>query len=245
MAGQFDTNRIIQNAISALGLKATTDDKDAGGRFLGDLKGGAPGGKPWDLIISGSEARNAIQGEFIPAITDNINNGSSLVMEHWDIDAINFGKISSLLAMCGVELERDIAVSPAACTLPSDENFLITWPQDPTNPILHTPNEGLRVTSMSQYWSQWYAFGCANGTWPWAYDYGDELILTPGSTSKIVLGTHSDNNDHHGVLVSCKENRVLLWTSSSHNYAYNRVLPLWQNMIYNALQARYASLNSQ
>jgi len=241
--GQFDTNRIILNALKALGLKPTVDDKDASGRFLMDLKAMGPGGKPWDLIISASEARTAIQGEFIPALVDNVNNGSSLIMEHWNIDSINLGQISNLLTMCGVELERDISIVRTDCTMPLNENFLILWPQDPENPILHNPNEGIRVTSMSQYWSEWYAASCSMGMWLWPYDYGDELRLLPGSTSKVVLSTSSTSSDHHAALVSCQQERVIFWTSSSHNYAYNRVLPLWQNMITSALKARYNTMN--
>jgi hypothetical protein len=245
MAGQWDTNRIILNALKALGLKPTVDDKDASGRFLMDLKSMGMGGKPWDLIISASEARTAIQGEFIPALIDNVNNGSSLIMEHWNIDSINLGQISNLLTMCGVELERDISIVRTDCTMPLNEDFLVLWPQAPENPILHNPNEGLRVSSMSQYWSEWYASACSGGLWPWPYDYGDELRLVPGSTSKVVLSTSSTSTDHHAALVSCQQERVIFWTSSTHNYAYNRVLPLWQNMIINALKARYNTMNKQ
>ena len=244
MAGRTDTTRYVQSALEGLSLKPAMDDKDAGGNFLRDLKSGGPAG-PWDLIISASEARTAIQGEFIPALMDNINAGSSLVMEHWNIDGIANGRIATLLASCGVVFEQDLAYNPPVCMLPPDENFLILWPQDPGNPILTTPNSGLRLSSMSRYWSKWYTFNCGLGLWAGTYDYGDQLALAPGSKAKLVLGTHSDNNDKHGVLANCRDGRLTLWTSSTHNYEFSRVLPLWQNMIYNALKARYTYMGSQ
>ncbi|MEI7990295.1 MAG: hypothetical protein WCI88_14770 [Chloroflexota bacterium] len=242
MAGQPLGGRYIQSAMETMGLKATIDDKDAGGNFLRDLKGGSPSGA-WDLIISASEARTAIQGEFIPALNDNVSNGSSLIMEHWNIDGIANGRIATLLAGCGVAFEANIQSSPKDCGLPKDENFLILWPLEQGNPLLTTPNSGLRLSSMSQYWSKYYSLNCHLGNWSGPYDYGDMLALVPGSKAKLVLGTSSTANDRHGVLATCHEGRMTLWTSSTHNYDFNRVLPLWVNMLQNALKARYEYLS--
>ena len=247
MAGMFDTNRIILEALNGLGLKPTKDEKDSSGFFLGDIRSGGPGGKPWDLIISGSEARTAVQGEFIPPLNDAVGSGSALIMEQWNIDSINRGKIGSLLTSCGVAYQRNIYLERdyPACQPPGDENFLVLWAIDTGNPILHEPNDGLHLSSMSGYWSDWYQTQCAIGGWGYPWDYGDALELIPGSKAKIVLGTKSTETDRHGVLVSCHEGRVLLWTSSTHNYEYSRVMPLWQNMIYNALKARFTYTSSQ
>ncbi len=247
MAGMFDTNRIILEALNGLGLKPNKDDKDSSGYFLGDIRSGGPSGKPWDLIISGSEARTAIQGEFIPPINEAIANGSALIMEQWNIDSINRGKIASLLTSCGVSYQRDIFLERdyPACLVPADEGFLVLWPIDTGNPILHEPNDGLRISSMSGYWSDWYRAQCILGAWSAPWDYGDALQLTPGSKAKIVLGTKSTETDRHGVLVTCHDGRVTLWTSSTHNYEYERVMPLWQNMIYNALKARFTYASGQ
>lgn len=247
MAGSFDTNRIILEALNGLGLKPTKDEKDASGYFLGDIRSGGPGGKPWDLIISGSEARTAIQGEFIPPLNEAIGNGSALIMEQWNIDGINRGKIASLLTSCGVSFQRDIYLERdyPACLVPADEGFLVLWPIDTGNPVLHEPNEGLRLSSMSGYWSDWYRAQCILGAWSVPWDYGDALQLTPSSKAKIVLGTKSTETDRHGVLVTCHDGRVTLWTSSTHNYEYDRVMPLWQNMIYNALKSRFTYTSGQ
>jgi len=111
------------------------------------------------------------------------------------------------------------------------------------NPILHQPNEGIRISSMSQYWSKVYKDSCPQGYKSGPNDYGDLLGPLPGSKAKFVLGAFSTIEDRHSVLVSCHEGRVILWTSSTHNYDHNRISPLWENMIYNALKGRYDYLN--
>lgn len=247
IAGQFDTNRIILEALNGMGLKPTKDEKDASGFFLGDIRAGGPGGKPWDLIISGSEARTAVQGEFIPPLNDAVGAGSALIMEQWNIDSINRGKIASLLTSCGVSYQRDIFIERSfpRCLAPTDESFLVLWPIDMGDPILHEPNDGLHLSSMSGYWSDWYRAACASGAWTFPWDYGDALELTPSNKAKIILGTKSTETNRHGVLVSCHDGRVILWTSSTHNYEYSRVMPLWENMIYNALKARFSYIGGQ
>jgi hypothetical protein len=42
----------------------------------------------------------------------------------------------------------------------------------------------------------------------------------------------------HGVLYSCIDGRMVLQTFSTHDYAYDDMLHLWQNYMYNTLQAR-------
>jgi hypothetical protein len=63
MAGDFSTTRYVKEALDNLGYRFV-DVRDAAGQFKDQLLSGGPAGEGWDLIISASEARTIIQGEF-------------------------------------------------------------------------------------------------------------------------------------------------------------------------------------
>jgi hypothetical protein len=229
MAGQYDVTRSIQMALDSMGLEYQ-DDKDAQGNFKSDILMGGPGGQPWDLIISGSERRDGIQGEFFDMFGKALNNGSSVIVELWNIDSFVIGKVSPLLAKCGVRFMGDWFAIGAP--IPDSEQVL--YPYDGTNLILHEPNEGIRISNPNQYWWNWMWF------WGWGIgDYGDFLEKLPGSKATIVLGQKNQDKTRYATLVSCLDGQFTVQTFSTHSYGQDRVIPLWINMITQALKARY------
>jgi len=106
MAGDFSVYRYIKNALDAMGV-GYIDVKDALGHYKEQLLSGGPGGEGWDLIISGKELRTTVQGEFYVYLNDALNQGSSAIIEEWDVDSIGGGKLSTILSRCGVELHKD------------------------------------------------------------------------------------------------------------------------------------------
>ena len=229
MAGQYDVRRYNKDALDSMGLNYQ-DDKDEQGNFKNDLLMGGPGGQPWDLIISASERRNGIQGEFFDMFGKNLNNGSSVILELWDIDSFYVGKVTPLLARCGVQLHADWF----AIGVPIPDSEQVLYPYDGTSPVLHEPNEGIRISNANNYWWNWMWF------WGWGIgDYGDFLEKSPGSKATIVLGTKNQSKTRYATLVTCLDGSLTVQTFSTHSYGQDRVLPLWINMITQALKARY------
>jgi hypothetical protein len=229
MAGSTDVTRSIQMALDSMGLEYQ-DEKDAQGNFKNDILMGGPGGQPWDLVISASERRNGIQGEFFDMFGKALNNGSSVIVELWDIDSFVIGKVSPLLAKCGVRFMGDWFAIGAP--IPDSEQVL--YPYDGTSPVLHEPNEGIRISNANNYWWQWMWF------WGWGIgDYGDFLEKLPGSKATIVLGTKNQDKTRYATLVTCLDGQFTVQTFSTHSYGQDRIIPLWINMITQALKARY------
>lgn len=234
MTGRYDTTRWIQEALDSLGLEYQ-DEKDAQGNFKNSLLMGASGGEPWDLIISASEDRKGIQGEFFDYFNTALNNGSSLIMEHWAIDSFSQGKIGTLLSKCGVRFQADWF----SVGFPIPDSEQVMYPYDGTSPVLHEPNEGIRISNPNNFWWNWMFF-----IWGWGTgDYGDFLEKLPGSDAVIVLGQKSQDKTRYATLVTCLDGRMTIQTFSTHSYGHDRIVPLWQNTIYQALKARYALIN--
>ena len=218
MAGYFDTTRYVKQALDGMGL-TYVDVKDYSGRFKEQILTGGPGGKGWDLIIAAAEGRRSVAGEFWDYLNDALNLGSSLIIEMWILDTQAGGRIGTLLSRCGIEFQRDW-FNPRL-----DEQMIVAL--DPTNPILHEPNDGI-VMRVTDYWGP-------------MVDMGDLVRKVPGSTAKIIMGTHATEKDSYGVLTQCIDGRLILQTFSTHQYKQEYVIRLWQNYIYNALKARYLS----
>ncbi len=215
MAGNFSTTRYIKAALDGLGLRYT-DVGDALGNYKDQLLSQGPGGQGWDLIISGKELRTAVSGEFYVYLDEALNRGSSVIIEEWDLDAIWAGKFSALLTRCGVEFQSDWWNKPL--------NERLLWAVEGSSPVLHTPNEGISLRNPTGYW---------NG------DLGDLLRLAPGSRAVPLWSTRSTARDSYLTAVACLDNRLIIQTYSSHDYGKDRIVRMWQNYIYNALQARY------
>ena len=222
MAGVYNTTRYVQEALDNLGLEYV-DVKDAVGHFKEQLLGGGPGGEGWDLIISAKEARGLVKGEIYVYLNDSLQDGSSLIVEEWEMDDIVRGKIAGLLNQCDVEFQEDWNFVPP-------KNQLL-WQVDGSLPIHHTPNESIKLTG-------------ATGYWPTA-DLGDFMRLAPGSEAEPLWTSYVKGTDNNLTAVSCLDNRLILQTYSTHSYAKNQVVRMWENYIYHALQARYQTLNGQ
>ena len=222
MAGSTDRRRYINQALSGLGLRYT-DVADALGNYKNEIISGGPGGKGWDLIISGKELREGVQGEFYVYLNTAINQGSAVIIEEWDMDGIGGGKLGLITSKCGVKLERDWIDRPI-------EDHLI-FPIDGTDPVHHTPNEGVSLTNATGYWL--------------GADLGDRMKLTSGSTAIPLWGLYPNTYNSALTAVKCVEGRVIIQTYSSHSYGENRIILMWQNYIYNTLKARYDYLAAQ
>ncbi len=219
IAGVYTTTRFVMEALDSLGLEYV-DVKDAVGNFKDQLVSGGPGGEGWDLIISAKEARGLVKGEIYDYINDNFNNGSSVIIEEWQLDSIVVGKVALLLNRCDVEWQDDWYWDPI-------ENQLL-WPVDGTLAIHHQPNEGIALTNPSLFW----------GT-----ELGDFFRLAPGSKADVLWVARANVKDSFITAFSCEENRLIFQTYGSHSYGKDRVVRMWENYIYNALLARYELLN--
>jgi len=215
MAGDFSTTRYIKAALDGLGLRYT-DVGDALGNYKDQLLSHGPGGQGWDLIISGKELRTAVSGEFYVYLDDALSQGSSVIIEEWDLDAIWAGKFSALLTRCGVEFQSDWWNKPI--------NEQLLWAVEGSSPVFHAPNEGISLRNPTGYWQG---------------DLGDLLRLAPGSRAVPLWSARTTTKDSYLTAVSCLDDRLVIQTYSSHNYGKDRIVRMWQNYIYNTLRARY------
>ena len=213
MTKLFET-RYVKDALDILGLSQNyTDIKDATGEFKTQLLSGID----WDLIIVAVEARTGIQGEFFGYILERLNKGSSVVMEHWNLDDLSGGQAAPLLSSCGIRISRDWWDPPNTARS--------LWPLYGEHPIWHEPNEGMSLANYTLYW---------------AGDVGDFMKKSAGSDAILLAGNYAQTKDDYATLATCMDGRFILQTFSSHDYRQDDVTRLWQNYIYNALKARFA-----
>lgn len=211
--------RYIKQALDNLGLSRNyVDTKDATGNFKAQLLSGID----WDLIIVGVEARSSIQGEFFDYFNEQVNNGTGLVLEIWNLDEIAGAKATSFLTNCGVKVQGDWFDPPMTARS--------IWWLYGEHPVFHEPNEGMSLVNFTPYW-----FG----------DTGDLLKMVPGSDAYLLAGTYAQEKNSYGVLATCHDNRVIIQTYSSHDYRQDDVVRLWENYIYNALKAHFEYEMSQ
>ncbi len=215
MAGATDRRRTIIQALNGMGLHYT-DVADALGRYKSEILS-SPGGNGWDLIISGKELRDGVQGEFYEYLNTAINNGSAVIIEEWNMNGIINGKLSLITSKCGVSFESDWQGQTI-------EDQLL-FPIDDSSPILHSPNDGISLTNPTNYWIN--------------DDLGDRMRLSAGSTAVPLWGLFPNERSNALTAVSCIDGRVIIQTYSSHSYGEERVIRMWQNYIYHTLKARY------
>lgn len=209
----------VQRTLKAMSLQFK-DDGSAKGWFKSDLLSGAPGGQPWDLVILAVEARGEVSGEYFEYINNVLNQGSSVIVEAWHLDDISQGTVSTILARCGVQV---YPYFPKTGTL----NDVVIWPLGVPHPVLSQPNSGMSFT---------YALD----SWLFTGDLGSLMALTGSGDAQLLLGTNASETAMDGALAVCLGGQLTLQTFSSHSFPYDRMFPLWQNYIYNALQIRYA-----
>ena len=222
MADSVDRRRVINQALSGMSLRYT-DVSDALGNYKNEILSGGPDGNGWDLIISGKELRNGVQGEFYVYLNDAIGKGSGVIIEEWNMDDIGGGKLSLITSRCGVKLERDWIGKPI-------EDHLI-FPVEGSDPVHHKPNEGIALTNPTGYWL--------------GADLGDRMMLTAGSKAIPLWGLYPNSYNKALTAVKCIDGRLIIQTHSSHSYGESRIILMWQNYIYNTLKARYDYLAAQ
>jgi hypothetical protein len=211
--------RYIKQALDNLGYSRNyVDTKDATGNFKAQLLSGID----WDLIVVGVEARSAIQGEFFDYFNEQVNDGTSLVLEIWNLDEIAGAKATSFLTNCGIKVQGDWYDPPMTARS--------IWWLYGEHPVFHEPNEGMSLVNYNPYW-----FG----------DTGDLLKTIPGSDAILLAGTYAQEKNSHGVLATCHDDRVIIQTYSSHDYRQDDVVRLWENYIYNALRAHFELMMGQ
>jgi len=222
IAADFNVYRYVPIAISGMGLNHV-DERDALGRFKNQLLSNGPGGQGWDLIIAAKEIRSDFQGEFYVYLNDALGKGSSVILEEWDMNRLNGGKLSLLLGRCGVDFDRDWTGANLDDT--------VIFPVDGTHRAHHMPNEGLSLSKVTGYWL--------------GFDLGDRMRLAPGSSATPLWGLYGTSSSNDLVAVSCVDDRFIIQTYATHSYAQNRIVSVWQNYIYSTLRARYDYLAAQ
>jgi hypothetical protein len=73
----------------------------------------------------------------------------------------------------------------------------------------------------------------------WRGDIGDLMAVKEKSEAEkaeLIAGTSAIGVDDHGVIVVCKDGRMILQTFSSHDFSMQDMVQLWQNYVYNVLE---------
>lgn len=224
VAGYPDVFRYVAAAMERLGFRRGdnyVDVGDAQGRLLTGLETGmAPNGKPWDLVIIASEVRSAIQGDYFQAIEGLLaNSDTNVIMEHYYLDDIQNGTAKALLLRCGVKV-REWNYGAI--------NDLDLFIKDPEHPSV---NELVKITGFSKS-DTWSAYGD---------DVGDLMYKTTTGDAKFLLTTRSPVGDdrEYAALAECIDGRLILQTTSTHNYIDESMVSLWANNIHYMLRKKH------
>jgi hypothetical protein len=175
----------------------------------------------WDLVIAAAEARRDFGGEFFEYLDQQVEQGASVIVEYWDWDAAPNGKAQLLLERCGVSHQSDWY----------EPDLRVFFWLAPEHPVFFEPNQ--------------IPAGLRNAPALWSGDLGDLFRLEPGRTEQsqsavLLAGTSPQYRSDHAILVSCVDGRVILQGFSSHEYAKEDMIALWQNYIYQTLKSRFA-----
>lgn len=211
---------IIENAVDGLGLGSNT--KNVGGA-MGDFLSNMNSAIKWDLIIIAAESRDAISGEYFDVLADQIDRGTSIIIEIWYIDDISQGRIQPVMQRCGIAFFRDWWRDVGDNVV----DFVV-YLLEQDDPMFSQPNMiQMLVPSLSYLW---------------VYDIGDMLELNAGSDAILLGGTQPKQYSNYGAIAECLDGRMVWQTFSTHDYQYQDMINLWQNYIYNTLLARYEYL---
>ena len=214
MAGTGELE-LIQEALD-LGSFTYKDDGSAQGWLKDDLLSTTK----WDLIIAASEYRAKIQGEFFVYLMEHINRGTAVIIEHWALDELSFGKVAPILAKCGVAFQRDWFFP--LDTIPQ----LSVWPLVADHPVFQEPNSGISLRNFNNFWFE-------------DEDKGDLLKLTGSGDATMLAGTIATSKSDHGTLVTCLKGRMIIQTFSTHEYNRSDITRLWQNYIHYTLNNHF------
>ena len=203
--------RYIKQALDNMGLEYV-DVRDATGNFKAELLSGTD----WDLVLVGVEARSSIEGEFFQYFSEQVNQGTALVIELWDLDEIYGPRAKAFMTDCGVELQADWYDPP--------QTARSIWWLHGEHPVFHEPNEGISLVNYSPYWQG---------------DAGDLIRTLNGGDATLLAGIYAQEKNRYGVLATCHDDRVIVQTFSSHDYHQDMMVRLWENYIYNTLRAHF------
>lgn len=220
MLGRGDTP-VIENAIDGLGLGANTENV---GTAIGDFLSSMNSAVQWDLIIVGSEFRSQVQGEIFDALANEIERGSSVVLETWYIDQVYNGRIQPVMQRCGISFHQDWWRDNNA-----DLNSFLVYLLEPDAKLFSQPNT---IGMLIPYDIRWID------------DVGDTVEVVPGADATLLAGRLPNEHNSYGLITECLDGRIVWQTFSTHDYKDSEMLNLWQNYIYNALEARYEYLQS-
>jgi hypothetical protein len=207
--GYFGVKRNVKEALDGLNLNYK-DTREFVGRYKTELLA-----EDWDLIIQSGESRSGATGEFFDYLDEELDSGTSVIVEMWQLDSLHNGRVSQLLSRCGLAYQDDWVSAI------SDDRTLY-WVSE--SPILHEPNEDISLTRYKNFWYD---------------DVGDFVELEPGSNSIILAGRDKGNSSADGTLMVCNDGQFILQTYSSHDYIEGEVIKVWQNLIYAALKHRF------
>ena len=174
----------------------------------------------WDLVIAAAEARRDFGGEFFEYLDQQVERGASVIVEYWDWDSAPNGRAQILLDRCGVAFQSDWY----------EPDLRVFFWLEPEHPVFYEPNQ--------------VSAGLRNATTLWRGDLGDLFRLNTYSGAYkedtiLLAGTNPQYRNDHAILVSCVDGRVILQGFSSHEYAKEDVISLWQNYIYQTLKNRF------
>ena len=221
MYGYWDPQPVvISHAIDSLGLgRNTTNVKDAMGFLLQHMNSATE----WDLVIIAAERRDSVSGEYFDALATSLDRGSSVILEIWYLDEVHFGRIQPVLQRCGLAFHREWPRNNN-----SDWNDFLVYLLDPSHPVFNEPNS---MSMLRPYGILWWG------------DAGDLLKVNPGSSAGVLLaGSQQKEFNSYGLISDCLDGRMIWQTFSTHDYRTEEMINLWQNYIYNTLQARYRYL---
>jgi hypothetical protein len=213
--------QVIENAIDGLGLGRNTKNVgDAMGNFLSEMNSAIV----WDLIIVGAESRDSISGEYFDMLADQVDRGSSVIIEIWYIDDVASGRIQPLMQRCGISFQKDWWRDPG-----DNLNDFLVYLLEPGDPLFSQPN---MISLLAPYDIMW------------DFDIGDVVKLNSGSNAQLLGGAYPKRYSDFGLLAECMDGRMIWQLFSTHDYKTQEMINLWQNYIYNTLQARYEYLNN-
>jgi hypothetical protein len=219
MYGRGDTN-VIENAIDGLGLSGNTTNV---GTNIGDFLSEMNSAVTWDLIIVGSEFRSQVQGEIFDALANEIDRGSSVVLETWYIDQVFNGRIQPVMQRCGITFHQDWWRDNNA-----DLNSFLIYILEPDAQLFSQPNT---IGMLIPYDIRWID------------DVGDTVKKISGSDAVLMAGRLRNEHNSYGLLTECMGGRMVWQTFSTHDYKDQDMINLWQNYIYNTLEARFEYIN--
>lgn len=210
--------RYVKKALDIAGYSYT--DVGSG---QGWLKDQLESNTNWDLIIISSEVSGRISGDFFDRLSDYALNGTALILELGDLDAIYDGKSKDFLNRCGIEFEMDLPGSASGSI----------WFLQPDTTIISKPNELLPKLDYAK--RQWLD----SGDLVKIKKYGEKVV----GDATLLFGTNKNYQDSHGVLTSCMDGRVLIQTFTNHQYDGDSMVKLWENYVYFTLYNHFLYQN--